>query len=80
MKKMSIVFGIIIFIVGSFLGSFYATQIRRVSKDKPVLNIHSYCSNCGKKLRILEKIPIISYICLRGKCKHCKKNLLSNRM
>ena len=37
---------------------------------------HSFsgaCSNCGEKLKVFEKIPILSYIIFKGKCKHCNK-------
>ena len=49
--------------------------MKRISKGKRVLSIHSYCANCGEKLSFLEKIPIFSYIFLKGKCKHCKKKI-----
>ena len=72
---MEIVFYIIIFIVGALLGSFYITAIKRILKEKKVLSIHSYCANCGEKLGFFEKIPIFSYIFLKGRCKHCKKKI-----
>lgn len=72
---MNIIFYIVIFIIGSILGSFYAIQITRSLKNKPIIDINSYCPRCGKKIGILEKIPIISYIVLKGKCRHCKKKI-----
>jgi len=74
---MNTVFYIIIFIVGIILGSLYATIIERMSKGKRAFSIHSYCAKCGKKLSALEKIPIFSYILLKGKCKHCKHPIKS---
>ncbi len=70
---MNIIFYVIIFIIGAFLGNLYATIIRRMSKEKKLASVHSYCTKCGEKLSILEQIPILSYIFLRGKCKYCKK-------
>lgn len=72
---MNIVFYIVIFVIGAILGSFYAIQITRSLKNKPIIDVNSYCPNCGKKIGILEKIPIISYIILKGKCKHCNKKI-----
>lgn len=72
---MDIVFYIVIFIVGAILGSFCATQIKRSLKNRSILEINSYCTKCGKKIGVLQQIPIISYILLKGKCKHCKKNI-----
>lgn len=72
---MDIVFYVIIFIVGTLLGSFYATTIKRMSKEKKVFSIHSYCSNCGKKIGVFQKIPILSYIFLKGRCKQCNEKI-----
>lgn len=40
----------------------------------PTLNIaspRSKCPNCNHKINILENIPIISYLFLRGRCSQC---------
>lgn len=72
---MDTIFYIVIFIIGALLGSFYATIIRRLIKGKKVLEMHSYCANCGKKLGFFEKIPIFSYLFLKGKCNQCNKKI-----
>ena len=72
---MDIILYIIIFIIGALLGSFYARTIQRISKQKKVFSVKSHCSKCGEKLKISEKIPIISYILQKGKCKHCAKKI-----
>lgn len=72
---MDILLYIIIFLVGSYIGSLYATLIHRISKEKRMFSIHSHCSKCGEKLSVLEQIPIFSYIFLKGKCKYCKKKI-----
>ena len=72
---MDIVFYVIIFIIGALLGSLYASIIQRTIKGKKIVSIHSYCDNCGKKLNLFEKIPILSYIFLKGKCKQCNKKI-----
>ena len=72
---MNIVFYVIIFIIGSLLGSFYVTKTRRMVKNKKVLSLQYYCTNCGEKIGITERIPILSYLFLRGKCKHCNQKI-----
>lgn len=72
---MNIIFYIITFIIGLILGDFYVTSARRIKKGKKVFSIHSYCANCGEKLGIFEKIPVLSYLLLNGKCKHCNKKI-----
>lgn len=70
---MDIVFYIIIFVIGLLLGRFYWAVIKSMSKVRK--GLHSYCINCGEKFRLFEKIPIISYIFLKGKCRHCGKKI-----
>jgi leader peptidase (prepilin peptidase)/N-methyltransferase len=36
---------------------------------------YSHCPHCKKTIRPWENIPIISYICLRGKCSQCKASI-----
>jgi leader peptidase (prepilin peptidase)/N-methyltransferase len=35
----------------------------------------SRCGECGHAISVLENIPILSYLALRGKCRACKTNI-----
>lgn len=35
----------------------------------------SACPHCGHKISALENLPIISYLCLRGKCRGCQRKI-----
>ncbi|MCL9781037.1 A24 family peptidase [Vibrio sp. S4M6] len=35
----------------------------------------SNCPKCGTKLRIIDNIPIISWLMLKGKCHHCQQSI-----
>ena len=65
----------IIFISGAVFGSFYTLAVYRIPKNIDIIKKHSYCPNCNHKLGVLELIPILSYIFLGGKCKHCKQKI-----
>ncbi|RJG50048.1 prepilin peptidase [Motilimonas pumila] len=44
-------------------------------EEKPKYNLvvpRSACPQCGHKITALENIPIISWLCLKGKCSECK--------
>jgi len=63
--------GLIVFVVGAALGSFFNVVIDRVPRKESVVNPPSHCTACGKRLPGWLNIPILSYILLRGKCKFC---------
>jgi leader peptidase (prepilin peptidase)/N-methyltransferase len=63
------------FIMGSVIGSFLNVVIDRVPHKKSLVKGRSHCDFCHKKLVWFELIPIISYIFLHGKCRHCKKTI-----
>lgn len=46
-----------------------------VEKEEPPLSLvypPSSCPQCGHRIRAWENIPILSWLCLRGKCSACK--------
>lgn len=56
-------------------------EITEQTDDKALFNLFlpaSRCPNCGHKITAVENIPIISYICLKGRCKECH-NPISKR-
>lgn len=72
---MNIIIYIAIFLIGIMFGSFYTLATYRIPKKQDIIYTHSYCPNCNKKLGFFELVPILSYIFLGGKCKHCKKKI-----
>ena len=72
---MNIFLYVIIFIIGTVFGSFYTLAVYRIPKNIDIVKKHSYCPNCNHKLGFFELIPILSYICLGGKCKSCKQKI-----
>lgn len=66
----------IIFIIGTVFGSFYTLAVYRIPKNIDIVKKHSYCPNCNHKLGFFELIPVLSYIFLGGKCKHCKQKII----
>ena len=53
--------------ISSFLGSLSYRIPRKISMLKP----SSYCPGCMKKLGVLELVPVLSYMALRGRCRSC---------
>lgn len=63
---------VIFFILGTIFGSFYHVVGYRLPKGESIVTPkYSYCSNCHKRLKPWELIPILSYLFQGGKCKNC---------
>lgn len=62
-----------IFIIGLIMGSFYNVVIIRTLSGESIIYPESKCPNCDTKLKWWEKIPVLSFILLKGKCSYCNK-------
>jgi len=65
----------IIFIIGTFFGSFFTLAVYRIPRKEDILIKHSYCPNCNHKLGFFDLFPVFSYIILGGKCKYCANKI-----
>ena len=72
---MDIFFYIIIFIMGTFFGSFFTLAVYRIPLKKDITHERSFCPNCNHKLGFLDLFPVWSYIFLRGKCRYCGEKI-----
>ena len=62
-------------LLGLVLGSFMNVCIYRIPLKKSIVIPPSSCPNCGEKIRFYDNIPLISYLLLLGKCRHCRNPL-----
>ncbi|NLO08596.1 MAG: prepilin peptidase [Clostridiales bacterium] len=69
-----IVYGIVL-IYGILIGSFLNVCIYRIPEELSVVTGRSHCTNCNRKLKWYELVPIISYIFLLGRCRSCKSHI-----
>ena len=75
---MQIGFLIILFIIGTCLGSFLCCQARRLKikqTHKKPLGKRSVCLSCKYQLKWYDNLPIISWLFLKGKCRKCGKKI-----
>lgn len=68
---MEIIIYLLIFIMGTFFGSFFTLAVYRIPLGQDILYTHSYCPNCKHRLNIVDLFPVFSYIFLKGKCRYC---------
>jgi leader peptidase (prepilin peptidase) / N-methyltransferase len=64
--------GVWVFIFGLGIGSFLNVLIARMPYEKSVVWPGSRCFSCLRSLRLLDNLPIIGYLRLRGKCRFCR--------
>ncbi len=63
---------ICMFIFGIIVGSFLNVCIIRWPHEKSVVSPGSHCTSCKKPIAWFDNIPLLSFIFLGGKCRHCQ--------
>ncbi|GEP28708.1 prepilin peptidase [Cryobacterium levicorallinum] len=58
-------------IFGLLIGSFLNVVIYRIPAGKSIVSPPSACGSCGARIRSYDNIPVLSWLLLRGKCRHC---------
>ena len=61
-----------IFVFGLCIGSFLNVFIYRLPVSKSIVHPRSMCSNCGTLIAAYDNIPVLSYLWLKGRCRHCQ--------
>ncbi len=56
---------------GALWGSFFNVCIHRVGLYESVVRPASRCPRCGSGVAAYDNIPVLSWLLLRGRCRHC---------
>lgn len=56
---------------GLALGSFLNVVAARVPLRRSVVKPASACMECGREIAWYDNVPIVSWLALRGRCRHC---------
>lgn len=72
---MTATFGIIPVLMAAWLGacfgSFSNVLIYRLPRNLSVVGPRSFCPSCRKTVAWYDNIPVLSWLLLRGRCRHC---------
>jgi leader peptidase (prepilin peptidase)/N-methyltransferase len=63
---------IIIICFGLVWGSFLNVVIYRLPLRMSLFKPSSSCPHCNQKIKFYDNIPVLSFLLLRGKCRHCQ--------
>ena len=59
------------FAPGLALGSFLNVVAARVPLRRSIVRPPSACMSCGHEIAWYDNVPLVSYVVLRGRCRHC---------
>lgn len=60
---------------GALVGSFLNVVILRLPADTSIVFPASHCPKCKKEIGWYDNIPVLSFLMLRGRCRHCKAGI-----
>jgi len=60
---------------GLALGSFLNVVAARVPLRRSLVSPRSACMSCGAPIAPRDNIPVVSYLLLRGRCRHCRTRI-----
>ncbi|MBV9293488.1 MAG: prepilin peptidase [Frankiales bacterium] len=58
-------------LLGLVIGSFLNVVIWRVPRGESVVRPPSHCPGCDAEISPRDNVPVVSWLLLRGKCRHC---------
>ena len=58
-------------VVGAVVGSFLNVVIHRLPRRESLVHPRSRCPGCGAQIAGYDNVPIVSWLALRGRCRHC---------
>ena len=62
-------------LAGLLIGSFLNVCVYRLPRDLSVVRPRSHCPACEKQIDWYDNIPVLSYLILGAKCRHCGERI-----
>src|SRR3954464_2042470 len=60
---------------GLVIGSFLNVVIWRVPRKESIVSPPSHCPGCDAQIAPRDNIPVVSWLLLRGRCRHCGERI-----
>jgi leader peptidase (prepilin peptidase) / N-methyltransferase len=62
-------------VLGAVTGSFLNVVVHRMPQGLSLSRPRSRCPDCERPIQPWDNIPIVSWLLLRGRCRHCAKSI-----
>jgi leader peptidase (prepilin peptidase)/N-methyltransferase len=59
-------------VFGALLGSFLNVCVYRLPRNESVVRPRSRCPECGTPITWYDNLPVLSWLALRARCRHCR--------
>ena len=59
-------------VLGLLIGSFLNVVVWRVPRGESIVSPPSHCPKCDTPIASRDNIPVLSWLLLRGRCRHCQ--------
>ncbi|MFH1214020.1 MAG: prepilin peptidase [Candidatus Neomarinimicrobiota bacterium] len=63
------------FYAGAIIGSFLNVLIYRLPRGLSIVQPPSHCPHCTNPIKPYDNFPILSFLFLRGRCRHCGQRI-----
>jgi leader peptidase (prepilin peptidase)/N-methyltransferase len=60
---------------GLLIGSFLNVVAYRLPRGESLVKPRSRCTSCDTEVRPLDNVPVLSWLVLRGRCRHCSAQI-----
>lgn len=64
---------LLVVVLGACVGSFLNVVAWRLPREESLLLPPSHCPRCGARLAWFENVPLLGWMLIRGRCRHCKR-------
>ncbi len=69
--QLQILLGVYAAVLGLIVGSYLNVVIHRLPLGISTVFPRSRCPQCGTAIRAVDNVPVVSFLLLRGRCRHC---------
>jgi len=74
MRLSPMIWGLLV-VLGLMVGSFLNVCIWRMPREESIVRPRSHCPSCNRLIAWYDNLPLISYVLLGARCRHCRARI-----